>query len=208
MVIAVVHGLIDSGDVTRHLGADYRWAISAAQMLATALFAFRIFQLRRGELSLGESWRQEFFVWLLISAGFAFLPLDEAFSLHGKLDRLIHRVFAMTETALSDRIDAAIIALYGIVGLAVLWHYRRELRRFDIRRWLISGFLFLACAVLFDAVSDGPAFALSVVGDYHAAEWWTAVFAVTEACTQLVASSFFLVAFHSACAKAREGSIP
>lgn len=69
------------------------------------------------------------------------------------MDRFIHRIFAIQQTGLTDRIDDAIIALYGFFGLGVLWLFRRELMHFrPILKPLGFGFVLLAGSVLFDTL--------------------------------------------------------
>ena len=64
-------------------------------------------------------------------------------------------MFALEETPLTDRIDDLLIALYGIIGLAVLFVYRAELARFPVLLpYLVAGFALLGFQVLLDAVSN------------------------------------------------------
>ena len=49
-------------------------------------------------------------VWGLIAGGFVFLAVDEALQIHERLDFVIHKALNIRETALTDRLDDAIIA--------------------------------------------------------------------------------------------------
>lgn len=94
-------------------------------------------------------------VWIAIGAGFAFLALDDLAQIHENLDKLIHTLAGAKSTALTDRLDDLIIALYGLVGLAVLWLCRSELRRFrELLPWLGFGFALLVLQVGLDAISN------------------------------------------------------
>lgn len=202
---ACAHGLWEDGNFGAHTDSIYIAAVSAVQMLTTAWLAFRIFEARRQRAGWLESLRKSYLVWALIGAGFVFLPIDETFGLHQRMDGFVHRSLAMKETRLSDSIDDAIIVGYGMIGLGVLFRYRRELGRYDMRRWLVGGFIFVGISVIFDAACNRPDVALWLAsGVARLGAIWEAAFRVCEALSQLVAEATFLVAFYSALRMARE----
>lgn len=64
-------------------------------------------------------WRDPSVVWAIIASGFLFLAADEVLRIHENLDQLIHYVFGLKETNLTDRIDDLIVGMYGLVGIGV-----------------------------------------------------------------------------------------
>lgn len=198
LAFAVAHGWIDSRDPGRHSDSIYVVGFSAVQMVATAIFALRIFNVRRSAATFVRTFRNTHLVWALIGAGFLYLPLDEVLGLHQALDGVVHRIFGLHETALSDRLDDAIIAAYGLIGVVVIVRYWTELRPLLVRRWIVLGFVFLGVAVVIDALTNRPDVALWLVGEPAAALQCNGLFKAFEALAQLIAESLFLVAFYSA----------
>lgn len=94
-------------------------------------------------------------VWIAIGVGFAFLALDDLAQIHENLDKLIHSLAGARTTALTDRLDDLIIAVYGLAGLGVLWLCRSELCRFrGLLPWLGLGFMLLVLQVGLDVISN------------------------------------------------------
>lgn len=99
---------------------------SAGLLAFGAVVCFDIFLLR-SKPSNSMRWRQPEWVWILASTGLLYLCADEFFDLHSQYDYWIHSLMGWNETALTDRIDDAIIGLYIIGAILVLWAYRHEL---------------------------------------------------------------------------------
>ncbi len=97
--------------------------------------------------------------WTVISVGFIFLAADEFFSIHELTDIFIHDLFRLQETPVTDQIDDAIVALYGIVGAVVVWTHRDEIkgnqRAIAFLKW---SFFLLAIMVILDFVSNDEGF--------------------------------------------------
>lgn len=90
-------------------------------------------------------------VWALIAIGFVVLALDELLMLHELADILIHLIFSIQQTPITDRLDDVLILLYFIPAFAALVYYWKELKQFrGAVLFLLSG---LVCAVLM-VVSD------------------------------------------------------
>jgi len=99
--------------------------MSTGILAVGAIVCFGIFLSRRNELNLTRRFGSEW-VWLMAASGMLYLSADEYFDLHSRYDYWIHSIMGWNETALTDRIDDAIIGLYIIGAIIVLWSYRHE----------------------------------------------------------------------------------
>lgn len=94
--------------------------------------------------------------WLLATVGLAWLALDELFALHEGIDDGLFRALGLKEGTKPLNYDAAIIAGYGVAGLAILARYRRELVEVDgFFAYLIAGGFFAAVSVVCDLFDEG-----------------------------------------------------
>lgn len=104
---------------------------SVAQLAAIGLICAEIYRRRdRAQRAAGTSlafWRRPSLIWLLIALGFLFMAVDEQLRLHERMDERILSWLDLEQDAVTDRLDDAIVALYGVVGLTLMWLYRPEL---------------------------------------------------------------------------------
>jgi hypothetical protein len=130
--------------------------LSANQLAMTAVVAAAIYLLRRHVL---ERRTGPTLFWLLSSAAFLFLMLDEGFQFHEGIDsRLFELAGAGDE---NPRIDGLSTALYGVGAFAVCWLFRTEILRFPATvRFFAVGGVFLAAT---SALNFGDAPAWQVV---------------------------------------------
>jgi hypothetical protein len=147
-------GLVKTGNPSRYFGEGrFTTAISCGQLLLAAFFSFSIFQARRAQTVGRES--AGYWLWAFVAGGFVFLAADDAFQFHEQMDKVINKIFHLPKTALTDRIDDAIICLYALIGLWVLWMFRKEMR--DFRRMLlplIVGFVFAFASMVCDTLGN------------------------------------------------------
>lgn len=199
IVAAVLAGLFRRHhDPSRYFGDGRPLSFfSCFQLFATGVLAFLIFRERIAARDL--PWWRGPILWALISAGFVFLAFDQAFDLHNKFDKILHQSLQLEKTGLSDRLDDIIIGGYGLIGLGVMWSYRRETRRFAAaRKPLIAGFACLALEVLFDAASNRRDVAEWIIGEGRAASRLHAWMAALEGVFTLLAEALFIAAFYHA----------
>ena len=137
-------------------GDPITW-LSFAHLLVISGLAGGVFYCRTGgNLDLAV-WRHPAFVWLLIALGFLFLAVDEVAKIHESLDRFAHRLLQRPETALTDRLDDAILLGYGLSGMAVLYAYRSELISYrPVLPLVICGFVLFLFMGLLDALVNRP----------------------------------------------------
>jgi hypothetical protein len=128
--------------------------LSVFQLLAISWLSYKILQARdvTRRCSL---WRDSSAVWGIISLGFLFLAADDLFEIHENIDRLIHYVFNLQETGLTDRIDDILIGLYGLAGIGVLIVYRDELKTYrEVLPFFTCGFVLLFTTVALDVLTN------------------------------------------------------
>jgi len=198
-------GLWKSGNPSRYFGEGrFTTGASCLQLLAVAACAFGIFMARRRTIP-GSRLIAPTLVWLLVGVGFVFLACDDAFQIHEDLDHKIQAFFQMRPTALGDHIDDALIAFYGLIGLAVLWICRREVLRFrpEMQAALVIGFIFLALSVACDALAGDRGVLLSLGGDATTAKWLDGWFSAGDGAFMLLGEGSFLAGFYSAWLAAR-----
>ena len=99
--------------------------LAVAQLVATACFAWLTFGRRRA----AAAEIRAPFAWALIGAGFLYAASSDLFQIDERLDRFIHAVFAIQRTGLTDRIDDIIVALYGVLAVAIVLRFRAEVTR-------------------------------------------------------------------------------
>lgn len=131
-------------------------------------------------------------IWGLMSFGFYFLGLDELLRIHESLDHNIHDIFGMQETPLTDRIDDLLIALYGIIGIGMLYWFRKEINHFRfILPILSAGFACLFLMVILDAATNRSDL-LELVFEKQLAKQLKDDIGVLEDSFKLIAGAFFL----------------
>lgn len=137
-------------------GDPITW-LSFAHLLVISGLAGGVFYARTGGSLRLAVWRHPAFVWLLIALGFLFLAVDEVAKIHESLDRFVHRLLQHPETALSDRLDDAILLGYGVSGAVVLYVYRAELIYYRAVLPLVTcGFVLFVFMGLLDALVNRP----------------------------------------------------
>jgi len=130
---------------------------SVTTLFAIALYSFIIYRERKGERKFSFSDRCN--IWLIMAIGFVFLAVDDFACLHEGLDKDIHYMLGVRPTRITTHLDDLLIGLYGIIGIAVLVRFGREIMEFKkFIRYLTVGFVFLFISVLFDLASNGPEF--------------------------------------------------
>ena len=126
-----------------------------------------------------ESWRDWNNFWLLCSAGFAFLTIDQAVDLHGWIGSLILHNTSIEHPLGFHRPSDFILFLYMAAGLVIaLIHYRALLEYLDVFFLLVVGAMLVAVSIGIDAFWSGPSTA------------W-----VIEETVTLYAGAFFVAAF-------------
>lgn len=168
---------------------------SFLQLLACGAALWAVYRLRRAQTPGAGRWGPAL-LWLLMAAGFFYLAADEIAFLHEGIDKLVHLVLGIRETAWTDRLDDFIPAVYALIGLGVLWRYRNELAQFR-GFWprIAVGMAFMAVMVGLDALTNRKDVLTWLIADRETAVlWWNKLSALEEGC-KLLAEAAFLAAF-------------
>ena len=154
IVIALALGYLQGNIETPFKEGGLITWISFFQLLLIAGLSWKVFTLHNGVLN-RRGWRSPQMVWAIIAIGFIYLAFDELTLIHETLDKFIHNLFVVRETALTDRLDDIIVGFYGLVGIGILYYYREALKKYvEVFPYLISGFVFLFVMVGFDIVAN------------------------------------------------------
>jgi hypothetical protein len=175
--------------------------LSVLQLLGTGYLAWRLFRARGG----WNGWRAPQVVWAAVAAGFCYLAVDEVARVHENLALLVYRGFDVQREGLAGRLDDLIVASYGLVGMAVLWKYREELRRYGgVMPLLVSGFVCLFLMVVLDLLTHKKDLLPMLIGDPAVSDALFRWLGVTEELFKILSEGLFLTTFWS-CVRIGEG---
>jgi len=187
--------VITATTIYRHTGVNhfkegsFLTTLSCLQLLVISGI---VFQIKKHSL-----WKNSSVVWIFIALCFLFLAADEFFEIHETIDHIIHYIFNIQETALTDRIDDVLVGLYGLAGASVLIFFRQELMPYKRSAPLfISGFLLLFAMVIIDVITNRPDI-LPLLLDAHQAAPLHTFLSLSEEALKIFAESFFLLAFYT-----------
>jgi hypothetical protein len=125
-------------------------------LLAIAWLSFHIGRIRHVAPD-RTFWKPQTAIWGIMALGFTYLALDEMTQIHESLDKGIHRLFRIEETNLTDRIDDAIVGMYGVIGIAGIAIYRKELvQHRQALPFLIVSFILFFMMVACDFLTSRP----------------------------------------------------
>jgi len=176
--------------------------VSAIQLLAISRITYKTSQARKTEKS-QSSWRGAPLIWTLVSMGFAFLAIDEVLYVHEQIDELIHHILDMKETGLTDRIDDIIVGLYALVGIAVLFAFKNEVKTcIKDYSYFIWGFALLFMMVGLDVLTNRDDILLMYFDQATTDTLWYWL-STAEDAMKVFAEAFFILGFYSALQKAR-----
>ena len=168
--------------------------ISVLLLLLISFSCFKIYALR-SEVGSKKLFEPKL-IWLLMAFGFFFLALDDAIKIHENIEKVVLKHFELAETAVSDRLDDVIIALYAAIGAGVLYICRSELRRYKfLFGYLLAGFAVLFFMIVLDLISNGLGFLLWLGASEDAAELWETNLSTLEEVSKVLAGAIFLSGF-------------
>ena len=126
--------------------------VSCLQLLIAAVISGKIFKIVRKSSS--ESLNQNKTLWLAISLGFLFLALDDAFEIHEEIDFLLHDIFDLTQTNLTDLFDDLIVGIYILLFAIYVFWQRKTIKLYERSfGFFLAGFVFTIAMVILDVAS-------------------------------------------------------
>ena len=170
--------------------------LSFIQLLLASVIAWKIFK-RRSKGGQLKDWNQSHVLWAIIAFGFLFLAIDEVARIHEGMDKLIHMIFGIQQTALTDRIDDVILGCYGLLGLWIRDLYREEIKNYrEVLPLLGLGFIFLFVMVVLDFVSEKADIVSIFIKDPSASGRFNSWLGITEEVFKILAEAVFIAAFY------------
>jgi len=178
------------------------------QLLATAFVCFLACKAFEPKPSI--NWRKNASIrpFLLFAIGFAFLGLDEMLSLHENIDKLIHHIFFIKETPLSDHIDDVIVLIYGLVALIFIKDFIREFKKRPFMiPMLVCGFIMFFVMFSLDYATNSVESFMEFFGDasYSDLLHKRDIYRMAEDSAKILGESFFLAAFLGALVNIKSG---
>ena len=204
-LLAVSAGVITYSytDVDPFSEGGFITKLSGFQLLVIAWLSYKIFQARRVKRR-HSLWRDSSAVWLIVALAFLFLTVDDLFMIHENIDDLIHEVFNMQETALTDRIDDFIVGLYGLAGIGVLFIFRDELKAYrEAFPFFIFGFVLFFIMVPLDMLINRNDI-LPLIFDHDQVDVLNIWITLVEDSLKVFAEAFFILGFYAILQKAKQ----
>ncbi|NIP30180.1 MAG: hypothetical protein GTO02_08525 [Candidatus Dadabacteria bacterium] len=169
---------------------------SAIKLLITSSICWKIFKLRLGIIS-SKVLNNMNSIWLLISIGFFFLAIDELALIHENIDKLIHIIFNMEESPLSDRLDDLIVFIYALIGCAVLYRYKEEIIKYKfVLKYIMIGLALLFVMVIADVLTNKTDILEYFITNKTDMKAVKDILDYIEEITKLISESVFIVAFY------------
>jgi hypothetical protein len=174
---------------------------SLFQLLLTAYVASLIYKVIKQKDQSQEPKKYNFRPFLISAWGFLFLAMDEIFSIHENIDKLMHYLLRVKETAQTDHWDDYILAAYGVIALIFFIYQMREFMKYprSLKMMLLGFALFFMMSFLdYYSNNDETFYALRskapvlrIFPDIKTAN-------MVEESAEILAETFFLAAFLSA----------
>lgn len=181
--------------------------ISFLKLLVISWLNWNIFKSSGGNPKKID-FKQSSTLWLIIAAGFLFLSLDEIFLIHENTDKVIHAIFGIKETGITDRLDDLIVFIYGILGIGILYSYREEIYRFKKAiPYLFLGFAMLFFRIIIDTITNRNDIVPLFFSNNSFITLLNDVLAVSEGTTKLLAETFFIAAFYYCYQKVKNNTV-
>ena len=175
---------------------------SASLLLAIGWLCRRMRQLRHVAPA-RNFWKPETAIWGIMALGFGYLALDELVQIHESIDKLAHQLFRIKESNFTDRLDDAIVCLYGIAGIAAIFVYRKELvHHRHALPFVIAGFALFFIMVGLDFLTSRIEL-LRALFKTRLTGTIVTTFAIAEESCKLYAGACFFLGFYRVVYKAK-----
>jgi len=204
MALTAISAGMAAGNPAKYFGefTFITW-FSFFQLLFLSMLSHKISTVRsssekhNGLRSAGVFWNFAFF-------GFFFLALDELVMIHEVGDILIHTVFNIEETGLTDRLDDLFLCSYGIIGLIVLYLFIGELKKYRAAApFVVIGFILFFFMVATDTATNRDDVLTLLFADPHRVSIIKTWSYVVEDYLKILGEGFFIAALFVVLQQAR-----
>lgn len=169
---------------------------SGLKLVVISYFSWKIFGTRKRAVNI-NSFNNSTTIWLIMSVGFLFLALDELALIHENIDKLIHYLFDIEESSLSDRIDDLIIFLYAVIGIYILYKYKDEILLYNFFiKYIIASLILLFVMIVADVLTNTPDILLWFIPDRNDYKPIKDTLDYIEEITKLFSESVLIFAFY------------
>ena len=126
--------------------------VSCLQLAIAAVISGKIFGIVRN--SHNHRLSQTKILWLVISLGLFFLALDDAFEIHEEIDFIIHDIFDITQTTVTDLFDDLVVGAYLLLFMIyIAWQWKTIQLFKPSFSFFLAGFTFTGVMIVLDAAS-------------------------------------------------------
>lgn len=174
---------------------EFITVISCIQLLIAAILSWKIYQLARHSQQVKLSKSSLF--WLVVSLGLLFLSLDDAVSIHEKIDFWLHDLLRIEETEITDLADDIIVGGYLLLFLiyvAFKWKviqiFKKSFSIFQI------GFILSLIMIVLDIVTNNNLFISLIVDDSSQVLIFRQWLSALEDSIKIFAEGIFIVGIH------------
>lgn len=165
---------------------------SVFQLVVISLISLVIF-LEEKKNTGNFSIKAPYLIWGIIAICFLYMGIDELVEIHESLDKLIHSVFNIEETKLTDRIDDLIIFAYLIGGLGAIYYYKDYLLRYkSALKYFIAGVIIVSIMIVIDILTNRKDFLRLFFEDRETRRFMYDVFIVVEEAVTIIAESVLI----------------
>ena len=169
--------------------------VSCLQLLIATVISGKIFNFIRNSHNRQLKNSQTF--WLVISLGLFFLALDDAFEIHEELDFLLHEIFNITQTTITDLLDDLIVGMYALIFLIyVAWQWKTIQLFKSAFIFFQVGCILTAIMIILDVASHNSYIASLVTADPTKKQLFIQWLGALEDGAKIFAEGLFIVGIY------------
>ena len=166
--------------------------VSCLQLLIAAVISGKIFNFIKDNANYRSFGKK--IVWLVISLGFLFLALDDAFEIHEEIDFLLHDVLNIEQTNMTDLLDDLIVGAYILIFLIYAASQWKTIKLFKHSFvFFLAGCIFTAVMVILDIASHNSYVASFLTDDAKRVLVVKQWFGAWEDAAKIYAEGMFIV---------------
>ena len=174
---------------------EFITVISCIQLLIAAILSWKINRLARHSQQVKLSKSSLF--WLIVSLVLLFLSLDDALSIHEKIDFWLHDLFKIEETEITDLADDIIVGGYLLLFLIYVTFKWKVIQIFQQSFSIFQiGFILSLMMIVLDIVTNNNFFISLVVEDSSQVPILKQCLSALEDSIKIFAEGIFIVGIY------------